>query len=166
MNPCYYHIERFTYKPKGKEFKRPKAPETIEEQQKHFILIVKWWVNKNPNKYPSWFLNDFVSKNPDQGYWNTVPDNGTKTYYFLLPKSAHAKWSTGGRLATAKKFKINDKRWKSTETQIEYTKPKQALGYESDYVPPVPDYAKHAERVKGEVHRGSIGELIRKQVKR
>jgi hypothetical protein len=161
MNPCYYHIERFTYKPKGKD-------RTISEQRKYFIKMVQNFVEANPGKYPSWFLNAVVSRDPDKGgYWNTVPDNGNKTQYFMLSKRDREKWSTGGRLSYQKRviFK-NDPRWKSTETQIEYTKPKQALGYESDYVPPIPDYAKHAERVKGEVRKGSIGELIRKQVKR
>ena len=151
MNPCYYHIERFTYKPKGKS----KLPESEAE----FKRMV-WSKSKDHQaEYPLWFQKEFID------YWTTVPDLKTKCRYLLLTKKEKEKWSTLGRMANAKRMLYrNDPRFK--EKPIEYTKPKQALGYESDYVPPVPDYAKHAERVKGEVHRGSIGELIRKQVKR
>lgn len=154
MNPCYYNIERFTYKTKTK------VKKTIEDRKEDFRKMMRNFIRENDKDYslhPKWMYVEFVDKYTEE------TKGGRKFLYETC-----STWDTKKRLATwrSNSEQWHPKKWKPTETQIEYTKPKQALGYESDYVPPVPDYAKHAERVKGEVHRGSIGELIRKQTRR
>lgn len=94
--------------------KRPaRITNEISEQRRLFNTIMKEWVaNNDPNheKWPRWFLNEFCK------YWNTTPDHGKKTMYWMLSKKQREKWSTGGRLATCKRILYkNDPRWKTTQ---------------------------------------------------
>jgi hypothetical protein len=147
----YTGIQPFKYKPKTKAL-------TIKEQRLYFVKIVQRWVNDNPDKHPAWFLNDFVSADPEKGYWNIVPDNKTKTNYFLLPKKQREKWSTGGRLATAKNFKRNDPRWKlKPDNQMTYTPPKNLS--QDNFKPDYEAYKQRMEKQNKEV-KGDIAKYL------
>lgn len=98
-----------------------KLPET-EQEFKEMI----WSKSKDAkDKFPIWFQKEFVD------YWLEVPDCATKARYFLLPKKDRERWSTLGRMATAKRtIYKGDPRWKSTvpkKENIDRFRPKRLM---------------------------------------
>lgn len=154
INPCTYSIKTFSYKPKKK---KTGLPETVEE----FKRLV--WSNSKDHldKYPKWFQKEFME------YWLTVPDTGNKCRYFLLPKKDRQKWSTLGRMATAKRmFYRNDPRFKEEKKEV-YKPPQDPFAYYGgrDYQPTI-DYEKAKERLKNEPQqRGHLSRLIKQQLR-
>lgn len=106
INPCTYSIQTHSFKPKKK---KTGIPETVEE----FKELV-WSKSKDHlDEYPKWFQKEFME------FWLTVPDTGTKCRYFLLSKKDRQKWSTLGRMATAKRmFYRNDPRFKEENKEV------------------------------------------------